>query len=249
MNLNMMRRSAIVCLWLCSGCDLVNAAEDAASSGGGKGGSGGGTCQVEEPARTMPEQIVETEKKVHTAMVDEATAAGTAVDPDSLVDVSGNGATLVVGAVADLAKVSPANLAKGVEMAFMYLDLPRDSGGVQPELPAGYYRMRVTAPQKVLDEALTASGGVAPDLESPDDRPAVDGATVDLVGADGKIAASLPGRLGVWSLDVAPEAAKTRPTVEVIIGSRYVTIWIVCSNGSIICVRLSWPQTRNHLVD
>ena len=249
MELNLIRASAIVCLWLCAGCNLIRAGEDALNSGCANGGGGdGGSGGTSQPAQSMPEQIVETEKKVHTSMVEEAKAAGTAVDPDSLVDATGNGATVVIGVVDKLASVDPASLVKGVDMAFAYLDLPHDSGGVQPDLPTGYYTLRVTAPQKVLDEAIAANGGVAPDLESPDGRPAVDGAKVELVGADGKVVTSLPERLDVWPLEVAPDAGKTRPTVEVVTGSRYMEFRVI-GRRWITCVRIGWKRTEDHLAE
>ena len=239
MQFRSIRRSVLVSLFLCAGCNLVD------PGGAGGGGGAGGSCEA--PALDMPARITETKKQIQRDMVAEAEAAGTSVDPDSLLDASGNGALVVAGVTAGLAKVAPSTLTKGVDMGFLYLDLPHDSGGVQPDLPAGYYTLRATASQKVLDAALAASGGEAPDPAATDTAPSVEGAQIDLVDTDGKVTTTLPGRISVWSLDVAPDAAKERPTVEVVSGARSITIWYRCGNGSTICVRIVWKETASYL--
>jgi hypothetical protein len=173
-------------------------------------------------------------------MVRAAARAGVSVNPNTLTQGSGNGATLVIGATTGLESIPATELPKGVNTAFGYLDLPDGPGGVQPNLPAGFYTFRVSASLATVQEALKASGGVPPDTTSPVGRPSVPGAKVELIDAQGRVAAVIPGQLGVFSLTVPPDAAKQRTVVEPIIGGRYIIVWFICPNGWAVCFIVSW---------
>jgi len=174
------------------------------------------------------------------AMARAAARAGVSVNLDSLTQGTGNGATVVIGAIAGMESIPATELPRGVNAAFAYLDLPTGPGGAQPNLPAGFYTFRVSASSQTVDEALKESGGVPPDTTTPDGRPSVPGAKVELIDARGQVAAVIPGQLGVFSTAVPPEAAKQRTLVEPILGAQYILVWIVCPNGWAVCLRVSW---------
>jgi|SRR4051794_10221038 hypothetical protein len=179
-------------------------------------------------------------RPVAQAMARAAARAGVSVNLDSLTQGTGNGATVVIGAITGMESIPATELPRGVDAAFAYLDLPTGPGGAQPNLPAGYYTFRVSASSQTVDEALKASGGVPPDTTSPDGRPSVPGAKVELVDARGQVAAVIPGQLGVFSATVPPDAAKQRTLVEPVIGAQYILVWVVCPNGWAVCFRVSW---------
>jgi hypothetical protein len=186
-------------------------------------------------------RLLEAEKRpIAQAMAQAGARAGVNVNLDSLAQGSGNGANLVVGAIAGMERIPATALPRGVNAAFAYLDLPDGPGGVQPNLPAGFYTVRVSASAETIRAALKASGGVPPDTTSPEGRPSVPGAQVALVDAQGQVAAVIPGQLGVFSLTVPPGATKQRTLVEPIVGAQYIVVWVICPNGWAVCFRLSW---------
>lgn len=194
-------------------------------------------------------RVLEVQKRpIAQAMARAAARAGVSVNLDSLAQGSGNGASLVVGAMSGLEGVPAMELPHGVDAGFAYLDLPDGPGGVQPNLPAGFYTIRVSATPQVIEEALKASGGVPPDTTSFAGRPSVPGAEVELVDAQGRIAAVVPARLGVFSLTVPPDAAKQRTLVEPTVGARYINVWIVCPNGWAVCLQVSWIDFFTYFV-
>ena len=179
-------------------------------------------------------------RPVAQAMARAAARAGVSVNLDSLTQGTGNGATVVIGSITGMESIPATELPGGVNAAFAYLDLPTGPGGAQPNIPAGYYTFRVSASSQTVGEALKASGGVPPDTTTPDGRPSVPGAKVELIDAQGKVAAVIPGQLGVFSATVPPEAARQRTLVEPTIGAQYINVWIVCPNGWAVCLQVSW---------
>ena len=194
-------------------------------------------------AQPRPElgRLLDAQKRpIAQAMARAAARAGVSVNPASLTQGTGNGATVVIGSITGMEGIPATELPDGVNAAFAYLDLPDGPGGVQPNLPAGFYTLRVSASSETVEEALKASGGVPPDTTGPTGRPSVPGVKVELVDAQGKVAMAIPGQLAVFSATVPPEAAKQRTLVEPIIGARYITVWIICSNGWAVCLQVSW---------
>lgn len=191
--------------------------------------------------RPQPGPLLEAQKVPIARAVERAAArAGVAVNLDSLAQGTGNGATVVIGSIAGLENVPATELPNGVDTAFGYLELPTGPGGVQPNLPAGFYTFRVSASRQTVEDALKASGGVPPDTASFDGRPNVPGAEVELIDAEGRVAAVVPARLAVFSPTVPPDAISPRTLVEPTMGARYINVWIVCPNGWAVCLQVSW---------
>ncbi len=199
-------------------------------------------CAV--PSYSQPPELgrlLDAHKRpIAQAMAKAAARAGVSVNLDSLTQGSGNGADVVIGSISGLEKIPATQLPDGVNTAFAYLDLPTGPGGAKPSVPAGYYTFRVSASQETVDEALKASGGVPPDTTSPEGRPSVPGAEVELIDAQGNIVAVVPGRLAVFSPFVPEDQISPRTLVEPIIGARYINVWIVCPNGWAVCLQVSW---------
>lgn len=202
-------------------------------------------------AQPRPElgRLLDAQKRpIAQAMARAAARADVSVNLDSLTQGTGNGATVVIGSITGMERIPATELPRGVDAAFAYLDLPAGPGGVKPNLPAGYYTFRVSASMQTVEEALKASGGVPPDTTSPEGRASVSGAEVELIDAQGRIAAVVPAQLGVFSLTVPPEAARQRTLVEPTIGARYINVWIVCPNGWAVCLQVSWIDFYTYFV-
>ncbi len=198
------------------------------------------------PAVAQPPlgNLLDAQKRpIALAMARAAERAGVSVNLRSLTQGSGNGATFVIGAMNGMESIPATALPRGVDAAFAYLELPDGPGGVRPNLRAGFYTLRVSASLETVEAALAASGGVPPDSTSPDKRPSVPGATVQLINAQGRVARVLPARLGVFSLTPLPPGPDTPPTqVEPTIGARYINVWIICPNGWAVCLQVSWSD-------
>ncbi|HSS49342.1 MAG TPA: hypothetical protein VLX28_10380 [Thermoanaerobaculia bacterium] len=175
------------------------------------------------------------------AMVRTAERTGVAVNPLSLTQGWGNGATVVAGTISGLESVPATDLPKGVNTAFVYLDLPDGPGGVQPNLPAGFYTVRVTASLQTVQDALKASGGVPPDTTNPGASPTVPGAKIELVNAHGQVAAVVPAQLEAFSLTAPTNVPKQRTVVEPVFNKSSIIVWIIClTNGWAVKLEMSW---------
>lgn len=177
------------------------------------------------------------QKKVEDVLTEVAEASGTSVDARSFVNGSGNGATFAFGTITGLEGIPATQLPSGVDVAFSYLDLPEDT---EQYLPTGFYKVRVTASQETVNQALAATGETPPDTQSPSKRPSVSGAKVELTSSDGSTTVTIPGQIAVWSLSVPPKSPMPRALVEPTTGARYVSVWIICPNGWAVCFKVSW---------
>lgn len=106
-----------------------------------------------------------------------AEAAGISINTDDIVASEGDGITLATATIAGYESVPPSALPEGVNAGFIYLDA-RDS-----YIPAGFYTLRASTQESI-------------------EKPGLFQGSVDLVSADGTIAATVPSSVDVFSPEV-----------------------------------------------
>lgn len=151
-------------------------------------------------------------------LAEAAKAAGVAVNTDSVVTTSGEGYTIAATTIQGYEQVGASALPGGVDTGFVYLDAP-GSG-----IPSGFYTLRTTAD----------AGSV---------RVGEFDAKVELVGADGSVAAALPARVEASSTEVPNPLPYERTAIQISSRPRwndYIIIDIIyfCPNGMIVHITI-----------
>ncbi|MBK8256120.1 MAG: hypothetical protein IPK82_26055 [Polyangiaceae bacterium] len=222
-------RALLIASLLCSGCkglDLEDIPKTTIN------------CDEETPEKTLPEGLADVRAIAETDLAAEAEKMGVEIDASTIVYASSNRSTIVEAVAKEYHDLPNEALLKGVTVGFVYLDLPTGNNGVQPTIPAGYYRVEAQASQEVLDAAAKADTGEEPNFQGPDTRPLVDGLTVRLIGAANKLVVELPGSLAVSNkLGNSPGGAKS--VAESRLGTNYVQ-FDVRRRDLFLCWLLFW---------
>ncbi len=146
-----------------------------------------------------------------------AAQAGRAIEANQIAVLNNSDLTIAAAPIQGYEQSPATALAGGVDYGFIYLNAP--STGI----PAGYYTLRATA------QAGSIQVGQY-------------GANVDLIGADGSVAATLAGTVQTSSLQVPNPLPY--PQTQVSMAMRRIlptrTYWVdvvyFCPNGSIIVI-------------
>ena len=147
-----------------------------------------------------------------------AAERGISVDTEGMLTVVREGVTFAAATISGFEQVPARDLPRGVDFGFVYLDAPGSN------LATGYYTLRASA-----DEGDIQVGRF-------------DG-TVELVDANGKVAANLPATIDAQSLDVPNPLPYARtvvgggvrlpdPSTDRII---WIFGWYHCPNGMWVC--------------
>jgi hypothetical protein len=155
------------------------------------------------------------------------------IDPRTIITINGNGARTSIAAVAGLDSALATRLPKGVDIAFGFFQFPQGPGGANPPLPVGFYTIRITASQHVMDASLKQNvGRPQPDPRSSALRPSVNNADAEFLDGSGKVIAKVPAAVGLWALEGPATEKKVRSFVEPTGGGQNRSFCMRLGNGS-----------------
>jgi hypothetical protein len=147
-------------------------------------------------------------------LAEAAKAAGVPINTEETVTLTSPDVNLAASSIQGFEQVPATDFAKGVDFGYIYLDAPRSG------LPAGNYKLRAHA----------AAGDI---------QVGEYGGTVDLIGADGKVASTLDATIDTSSLTVPNPLPYARTKVGVSLnhqdpaqGIIVIHFWYLCPNGS-----------------
>jgi hypothetical protein len=147
-------------------------------------------------------------------LAEAAKVAGVPINTEETVTLTSPDVNLAASSIQGFEQVPATDFPKGVDFGYIYLDAPRSG------VPAGYYKLRAHANEK--DVQVGEYGG-----------------TVDLIGADGKVASTLDATIDTSSLTVPDPLPYPRTKVDTSLTNQdpaqsiiIIHIWYRCPNGS-----------------
>jgi len=166
-------------------------------------------------AKQFDELNAAYDRQIHSGLQTAAALSHVKIDPRTITMVNGNGARTSIAAIAGLDSLPATRLPKGVDVAFGFFQFPQGPGGATPPIPVGFYTIRITASQQVVDASFKQNVGTPqPDPQSPSLRPSVNNAEAEFLDGSGRVIAKVPAAVGFWALDGLPTEKKVRSFVE-----------------------------------
>jgi hypothetical protein len=165
-------------------------------------------------AQGSPKGEGRTPSDLVSMLLASAEERGIAIDTSDALSLFNGKVGMVAAPIESFARVPATDLPRGVDAAFAYFSARRD-------LPAGFYTLRVTAPDVRLGENAGA---------------------VQFLDSSGKVVAERKATILVHSLTVPPNAVeRVRIVNSTVLGTpgadevASAQVWILCSNGQWIC--------------
>jgi hypothetical protein len=204
----------------------------------------------ERSAMQVKNLLERHDREVRQHLQEAAAAARVKLESRSITRLNASGAATVVSALAGLESVSDTTLAKGVNVAFGFFDLPQERGGVGPSLPSGFYTIRITASEQTADD-LSKRNAATPlsAARGRIERPSAANAWAEFVDASRKVVARVPAAFGVWERDTLSRGNEMH-TVVVSPGAAQITSFCMrLGNGAYwVCWGSNWMDALDALL-